>query len=441
MLRNRAFQITVLTVLITSVMLGISVATADDASPATASATTSTTTTTQSVRGDAAPAKPADIAPDAAPLLQKVSDAYKNLKSVALAGTLTGEFDVDGQKANEKIDLTASFAAPNRFRHAMKDDLLVGNTGEQMFLFEGGRKLYRMTEAKKEKTSVTELPDPFDRILLDQNLSLALAVSNDPAADLGKLYTKIAKSPADITIDGKAYPALLLTNDHETLTLALDPQTSLVRRATFDIAKAMKKRGAQDVAKAVLTMDYGTTTPGVETKAEQFAWAPPPGARDVATVQTPGEGDLPALAMVGKPAPDFSLKDLNGKEVKLTDLKGNVWVLDYWATWCPPCVAAMPSLNELAGDMKQQGVKVVAMNADEEKDLVAGFINSRKLNNLIVLLDPESKVGEQYKANELLPTTMVIGKDGTIRKVITTGGSQTEKDLKAAIQDALRASK
>jgi len=441
MLRNRAFQIVVLTVLFTSVMLGISVATADDTPPATTTATT-TTTTTQSAREDAAaPAKPAEISADAAPLLQKLGDAYKNLKSLALAGTLSGEFDVDGQKASEKIEVTASFAAPNQFRHAMKEDLIVGNTGEQMFLFEGGRKLYKTAETKKEKTSVTELPDPFDRILLDQNFSLALALSSDPAADIGKLYQKVQKAPADVTIDGKAYPALLLSNDHETVTLALDPQTNLLRRATFDIAKALKKRGAQDVAKATLTMDYGTTTPGAATKPEQFAWVPPPGARDVATVATQGESDLPALVMVGKPAPDFTLKDLNGKDVKLADLKGSVIVLDYWATWCPPCVAAMPGLNELAGEMKEQGVKVVAMNADEEKDLVAGFINSRKLNHLIVLLDPESKVGEQYKANELLPTTMVIGKDGTIRKVITTGGAQGEKDLKAAVHEALRASK
>jgi peroxiredoxin len=150
---------------------------------------------------------------------------------------------------------------------------------------------------------------------------------------------------------------------------------------------------------------------------------------------------MPALAMVGKPAPDFTLKDINGKDVKLADLKGNVLVFDFWATWCPPCVAAMPGLNELAADMKDRGVKVVAINADEEKDLVQGFINSRKLNNLVVLLDPGTKVGEQYLATELLPTTMVIGKDGTVRKVITTLGSQGEKDLRAAVEDALRATK
>ena len=436
MFRNRAFQIAVMTVLITSVMVGYSIATAED-TPTTGASTTPSSTTSQSTT---ASAKPAEIAPDAAPLLEKLSNAYKNLKSLDLAGTLGGDFDVDGQKSNEKIEITGSFAAPNQFRHAIKSDLIAGSTGEQLYVFEGVRKLYKTSETKKEKTSITEMPEPFDRILLDQNLSLAMALSSDPAGDLGKVYQKISKA-ADVTIDDKAHPALLLSNDHEVVTLALDPQTNLIRRVNFDITKALSKRGAQDIAKAVLTMDYSTSTPDGATKPEQFAWVPPAGARDVATIQSGGEVDMPAVAMVGKPAPDFTLKDINDKDVKLADLKGNVLVFDFWATWCPPCVAAMPHLNELAAEFKDQGVKVVAIDQDEEKDLVAGFINSRKLNNLIVLLDPGTKVSEEYMATTPLPTTMVIGKDGTIRKVITTLGSQGEKDLKAAIQEALRATK
>jgi len=434
MLRNRAFQIAVMSVLFAGVMIGFSIATADD-SPAT---TKSTTTKTASA---AAPTtKPAEIAPDAAPLLEKLATAYKNLKSLDLAGTLAGDFDVDGQKSNQKVDVTASFAAPNQFRHAMKDDLIAGSTGQQLFVYEGGRKIYKTADAKKEKVSLNDLPEPFDRILLDQNLSLALAVSNDPAGDLGKIYEKIAKA-ADVTIDGKAHPALSLTNEHETLTLALDPTTNLLRRATFDITKSLKKRGAQDVGKAMLTMDYPKSAPGATTKPEQFAWVPPAGARDVASIPAAGEVDMPALAMVGKPAPDFTLKDLNGKDVKFSDLRGNVLVFDFWATWCPPCVAAMPGLNELAHEFKDQGVKIVGINADEEKELVAGFINSRKLTNLTILLDPDRKVATDYMSTDLLPTTMVIGKDGTVRKVITTLGSQGEKDLKAAVEEALHASK
>ena len=435
MLRNRAFQIVIMTVLFTAVMVGFQFATADD-TPATT--TTSSSTTKQAA---SAPAKPAEIAPDAKPLLEKLSSAYKNLKSLEINGTLAGDFDVDGQKSNEKVDVTASYAAPNQFRHSLQDNLLAGSTGQQLYVFEGGSKLYKTVDAKKEKVSVTEYPDPFDRILLDQNLSLALAVSSDPAGDLGTVYQKIAKA-ADVTIEGKAHPALLLSNDHETVTLALDPQTNLLRRATFDITPALKKRGAQDVAKATLTMDYPKTSPGATTKPDQFAWVPPPGARDAASIPTAGEGgDVPALAMVGKPAPDFTLKDLNGKEVKFADLRGNVVVIDFWATWCPPCVAAMPGLNELANELKDQGLKVVGIDADEEKDLVVGFINSRKLTSLTILLDPDRKVAESYQASDVLPTTMVIGKDGTIRKVIPGGGSKAEADLRAAVEEALRASK
>ena len=446
MFRNRAFQIAVMSVLFAGLMVAFTVAAPDDApatTPATTSGAATTATTAESAAAapaNAAPAKLAEITPDAKPLLEKLATAYKDLKALTLAGTLGGDFNVDGQKSNEKIEMTGSFAAPNLFRHAMKDDLLAGSTGEQLFIYEGGRKLYRAVEAKKERTPTTELPPPFDRVLLDQNLSLALALSSDPAGDLAKLYAKIGKA-ADVTIDGKAHAALELSNEHETVTLALDPQTNLVRRASFDIAKSLKKRGAQDVAKAVLTMDYVTSTAGGDAKPEQFAWTPPAGARDVATIQAGGETEMAAVAMVGKPAPDFKLKDVNGKDVTLADLRGDVLVFDFWATWCPPCVAAMPGLNELAAAKKEQGLKVVALNQDEPQDLVQGFVNSRKLDNLIVLLDAGGKVATDYMATDVLPTTMVIGRDGTVRKVITTFGPEGEKDLRAAVDEALRASK
>ena len=169
----------------------------------------------------------------------------------------------------------------------------------------------------------------------------------------------------------------------------------------------------------------------------------------VLTLNNSDVWDFSAHATAGDACPanakpanlNFTLKDINGKDVKLSELKGNVLVFDFWATWCPPCVRAMPGLNELAGEFKDQGLKVVGINQDEEKDLVQGFVNSRKLSNLIVLLDPGTKISEQYMATEPLPTTMVIGKDGTVRKVITTFGPQGEKDLKEAVRDALRAPK
>jgi thiol-disulfide isomerase/thioredoxin/outer membrane lipoprotein-sorting protein len=426
--------IPVLSVLFAAGMVAFTVA---DDTPATTKSSTAPAGAPELL----ATTKPAEVTPAAAPLLEKVSKAYAELKSLDLAGTLAGDFDVDGQKENQKIEMTGSFAAPNQFRHAMKQDLIVGSTGEQLYIYEAGRKIFSKTDAKKERTRTSALPDPFGRVLIDQSLSMALAVSSDAAAELKSLYEKIDKA-ADVTIDGKAYPALLATNPQEHVTFAFDPQTNLIRRATIDLSSMIRKRGAADVKQATLTMDYSASTPNAATKPEQFAWAPPPGARDAADMQTPGGQEMPALALVGKPATDFTLQDINGKDVKFADLKGSVLVFDFWATWCPPCVAAMPGLNELAGEMRDKGVKVVTINAaDEDKELLSGFVNSRNLKNLTVLLDPGSKVSEQYKGNELLPTTMVIGKDGTIRKVITTLGAEGERDLRAAVDEALNASK
>jgi thiol-disulfide isomerase/thioredoxin/outer membrane lipoprotein-sorting protein len=439
-LNRPAVLIPILSVVFVAGMVAFSIA---EDTPATTRETTAPATTAPDGAKEPellATTKPAEVSAAAAPLLDQLGAAYKKLTSLELAGTLGGEFDVDGQKDNQKVEVTSSFAAPNKFRHALKDELIVGSTGEQLFIYESAPKVYKTVDTKPQRVRARDLPEPFGQILTSQSVSLALAMSSDPAAEIKSLYQKIDKA-ADVTIDGKAYPALAVSNPNESAVIAIDPQTNLLRRVTFDVANMVRKRGAQDVKTATLTMDYPTSKTDATVKPEQFAWAPPPGARDVAELQS-GDVEFPSLALVGKPAPDFKLKDINDKDVSLAELKGNVLVFDFWATWCPPCVAAMPHLNELAGEMKDKGVKVVAINAaDEEKELVQGFMNSRKLDNLVTLMDPASTVAKQYMATSPLPTTMVIGKDGMIRKVITTLGPEGERDLRAAIDEALNASK
>src|SRR5439155_9868447 len=118
--------------------------------------------------------------------------------------------------------------------------------------------------------------------------------------------------------------------------------------------------------------------------------------------------------------------------------KGNVVVLDFWATWCGPCVASLPHIDKLHQDFKEQGVKVLAINQGEDRELVQGFVNSKKLT-LPVLLDTDSKVGESYKANAI-PETVVIGKDGIVRKVFVGAGPDSESKIREVVQAAMKAS-
>jgi peroxiredoxin len=111
-------------------------------------------------------------------------------------------------------------------------------------------------------------------------------------------------------------------------------------------------------------------------------------------------------------APDFTLKDLKGNPVTLSSLKGKVVLLNFWATWCPPCVAEMPQLNKLHKKMGSQGLEIVAVSTDSLIEYPRDFVSK---NNIAfrVLYDEEHTVARLFKVFSM-PTTFLIDKRGVI---------------------------
>ena len=115
----------------------------------------------------------------------------------------------------------------------------------------------------------------------------------------------------------------------------------------------------------------------------------------------------------GKPTPALAAQDLNGKPIDLRDLKGRVVLVNFWATWCEPCVAEMPSIERLRGKLKGRPFEVLAVNYGEGTARIAGFLAKQKIT-LPIVLDPDKKVAADWRAGGL-PMTFIVDAQGRVR--------------------------
>ena len=115
----------------------------------------------------------------------------------------------------------------------------------------------------------------------------------------------------------------------------------------------------------------------------------------------------------GGPTPALTLKDLEGGSHRLSDYRGKVILVNFWATWCGPCRDEMPSIQELKNKLAGKPFVVLAVNLDEPESRIRKFLSQMKLD-FIILLDPERKAARAWGAR-ILPASYVIGPDGRIR--------------------------
>ena len=126
-----------------------------------------------------------------------------------------------------------------------------------------------------------------------------------------------------------------------------------------------------------------------------------------------GNGGSDSLDVAGKPAPDFTLESLEGKNIQLSGYKGQAVLLNFWATWCGPCKIEMPWFVELQKEYGPQGLQIVGVAMDDaSKDDIAKFVKEMGVNYPILI--GKEDVGNQYGGVNVLPTTFFIDRDGKI---------------------------
>ncbi len=143
-------------------------------------------------------------------------------------------------------------------------------------------------------------------------------------------------------------------------------------------------------------------------------------------------------SIAGKKAPDFAL-ELKGSPTRLADLRGRVVVLNFWATWCPPCVAEMASLNRLHQQIAVQGGMVLGISVDEDAAGYEKFLVDHQIR-FPTYRDPSKKIPASY-GTSMYPETYIIGPDGRIARKIIGPQDWDSADLVSYVKTLLPAAK
>ena len=133
--------------------------------------------------------------------------------------------------------------------------------------------------------------------------------------------------------------------------------------------------------------------------------------------------------LVGGPAPHFELKNINGQKTRLSDFNGRFVILNFWATWCVPCIKEMPELQKAHLSLNGK-VKIIGINLAESREKVEEFIKTHHLS-FPILLDSYGNVSQDYEVVNL-PITYLITPDGFVREKIF-GVRITQKIIKSKI--------
>lgn len=385
----------------------------------------------------------ADAPPDPMELLRAATGRIKN------AERFTGDFAFEvavglpGLEHGRAVNYKIAAERPNRFVFLRVDGDMgatVVSDGEQLVQYVAELQQY------------TEEPAPATLDAFSSSVSGMMLIEGGMGGFMMALLAEdpIERLTADVTaseyagkeaVDGVQCHHLRLVQEEWDIDVWITAgETPTLRRIRPDLSKQFGEEERAAGFTMAISLDYTNWNFNPEIEEGTFAFKPPSRARLVEDFEAiaPAEVMPPIVSvpsLIGEPAPAFALVKLEGEEAfELKSAIGKqVIVLDFWSTWCPPCVEGLPKLAEVADQFKDKPVAVYAVNVEEEPDTVREFLEAHELH-LQVLLDSNSSVAKKYQVAGI-PQTVVIGLDGRVH-VLHVG---LPEDLKGELTESITA--
>jgi peroxiredoxin len=125
---------------------------------------------------------------------------------------------------------------------------------------------------------------------------------------------------------------------------------------------------------------------------------------------------LDRLAFIGKEAPQFELETLDGQKVSPADFKGRILIIDFWATWCQPCLRELPRMKATYEEQHAKGLEILGLSLDEDKDRLAAFVEKEKIPwKQVYLGEKSNELGKLYGFEGAIPAVFLIDRAGMVR--------------------------
>jgi len=372
-----------------------------------------------------------------------VADLLKNAKVSRATVELTSRSKVDGEEIQSQLAVyQVASALPNQYSAYLKatdGSFRIFCDGKETFVLVSPTAYYRAITNDNLQATVTNLPAPlgpypepvmaFTLCGVDPVETLFSDMESVQVIDREPYAGKPAVHLRGVQVDGVVWDLWLGTDKTNTQPLRMLVDLTEV------VAGGEDSRLPENFSYELeFLFTLWRTTGKVDPKL--FRFSPPTGSVEYESLDDYYESiseEAKQHPLVGMPAPKFEAEWLPATEgeqkrkslakLSSSDFEGEIVVLDFWASWCGPCINAMPVIDSVTKRFADKGVKFYAVNAGETEAEVRAFFETSKVKPN-VLLDPSGEISNRFKA-EAIPQTVIIGKDGTVQ-VVHVGYSSLE---------------